>query len=165
VREAVVVARELARIKQLVGYVVAEPGERVIEAVLREHARDELPEHMVPARVVEISAIPLTPHGKIDHRALPEPERVVAGYQSPTTELGWQLAAIWQEVLAVERVGLADNFFELGGDSVLAMQVIARIASTLRLTVSLRSLFDAASLADFERAVAAESYAFARAGE
>ncbi|MET0339804.1 MAG: amino acid adenylation domain-containing protein, partial [Polyangiales bacterium] len=165
-REVAVIARALSGAKQLVAYVVPEadatpPGEAELRAFLRE----SLPEHMLPARFVKLAALPLSVHGKLDRAALPEPERTEAPYVAPETPYASQLAAIWQGVLAIERVGMADNFFELGGDSVLAMQVIAEINAVMHINVPLRALFEARTLADFERALIEVGQSFARTGE
>ncbi|MET0286869.1 MAG: amino acid adenylation domain-containing protein [Polyangiales bacterium] len=161
VREAVVIAREQGSGKQLVGYVVGEADEQALRAWLRA----TLPEHMVPAHLVKLDKLPLTYNGKVDRRALPAPERAQAEYVAPSSAQGRVLAEIWQSVLGVERVGLADDFFELGGDSVLAMRVIAEVTERLHINVPLRSLFDARSLSDFERALHEQGESFARVGE
>ncbi len=114
---------------RLVAYVVAEPGRNVTVTEVRKHLRTSLPEYMIPQHVVELDALPMTPNGKIDRKALPAPlggvDRFEDAYVAPRTEMERALAAIWQEVLGVERVGIHDNFFDLGGHSLLSMQVIA----------------------------------------
>ena len=170
VRDAVVIAKDGPRGKQLVAYLVASdaaarPREGAQPAQLRDHLRRTLPEYMLPAEFVQLAEIPLTQNGKVDQRALPEPEASRVEYIEPRTELARNLAQIWRDVLAIDRVGMGDNFFESGGHSVLALQVIEKIRSTLHLNVPLRCLFETASLAAFERAVEAEGYALARAGE
>ena len=142
VREAVVVAREGASGKQLVGYVVARNGvadepagalatQGALSAAplverLKEHLRAALPDYMVPARLVTLKSLPLTPNGKLDRKALPEPDWTGAAYVPPSSEIERKLVAIWREVLGLEQVGVTDNFFELGGDSILSLQIIAR---------------------------------------
>ncbi|MFA7942969.1 non-ribosomal peptide synthase/polyketide synthase [Pseudomonas brenneri] len=130
VRDAVVVAREGGSGKQLVGYVVAQDSgvdsgwcDR-----LREQLRGELPDYMVPAHLMVLERMPLTPNGKLDRKGLPDPDvnQQQRGYVAPRTELEKALAQIWQTVLKVEQVGLGDNFFELGGDSILSLQVVAK---------------------------------------
>ncbi|HEX2076352.1 MAG TPA: amino acid adenylation domain-containing protein, partial [Longimicrobium sp.] len=112
VREAVVVAREapsgIAGDRRLVGYVVAASGEIISPAALREHLKARLPEHMVPAAFVELERLPLTPSGKLDRKALPEPEFASAEgrYVSPRTPTEEVLAEIWAEVLRLERAGV-----------------------------------------------------------
>jgi len=167
VREAVVVAREAGSSKQLVGYVVAEQAasEDTLLQALREDLRRALPGYMIPAHLTLLAALPLTPSGKVDLRALPAPELSTMPYEKPESYLAEQLAEIWQDVLGVERVGLRDNFFELGGDSILAMQVIARIRSSLQINVPLARLFEVETLAQFERVVESDGYSFASTGE
>ncbi len=101
--------------------------------------RQELPEFMLPAAFVRLPALPMTPNGKVDRHALPNPEiiagRAADGYVAPRTPLETALADIWQDVLGVECVGIHDKFFELGGDSILSIQVIAKAnRAGLRLT-------------------------------
>ncbi len=100
--------------KRLVGYVVA--GEAVIDAeTLKSALQRALPAFMVPSDLVMLAEMPRTPNGKLDRKHLPEPERIDKEHVAPQTEVERKLAAIWQAVLGVARVGLTDNFFELGG--------------------------------------------------
>ena len=91
-----------------------------------------LPDALVPAFVVQLDALPLTPHGKVDRGALPAPDgprrEIGTPYVEPETALERRLADIWAAVLRVERVGIHDNFFELGGDSIQSIQLVARAA-------------------------------------
>ncbi|MET8771889.1 non-ribosomal peptide synthase/polyketide synthase, partial [Streptomyces sp. NPDC004658] len=114
--------------RRLAGYVVPAAGQRVEpEAVRRELGRT-LPASMVPSAVVVLDALPLNPNGKLDRARLPDPGPVVRAVRhvAPRTPTERALAAIWAEVLRVDRVGVDDNFFELGGDSILSIQVVAR---------------------------------------
>ncbi|HEU0088804.1 MAG TPA: non-ribosomal peptide synthase/polyketide synthase, partial [Pseudonocardiaceae bacterium] len=131
VGEAAVVARAAGSgPKRLVAYVVAAVGRPVpAPDELRRLVADALPDYMVPAAFVTLDTLPLTRNGKLDRKALPEPEFGAvrgAGYLAPRTEHEAVLAGIWAEVLRVDRVGVDDNFFELGGDSILSIQVVAR---------------------------------------
>src|SRR6185436_3687950 len=97
--------------------------------VLREHVAARLPAHMVPAAIVSIDRIPLTPNGKVDRRALPAPAlESHAEPAAPRTPAEETLAAVWSQVLGGRDVGVNDNFFALGGDSILAIQVVTRAA-------------------------------------
>nr|WP_281390719.1 non-ribosomal peptide synthase/polyketide synthase [Sphaerisporangium rubeum] len=142
VQDAAVVARDDGpNGKRLVGYVVPEPGATADTAELRAFLRARLPEYMVPAVLMTMDTFPLTANGKVDRRALPEPDvaTIVAGveYVPPRTEAELVLAGIWSQVLGVERVGVQDNFFELGGDSILSLQIVARArAAGLQLDVA-----------------------------
>ncbi|MFP2964331.1 condensation domain-containing protein, partial [Myxococcus sp. 1LA] len=117
-------------------------------SALREHLRQRLPEYMVPNAVVALSALPLSPNGKVDRKALPPPDL------SPTEDapaadlplLQQQLAALFREVLHVDRVRPQDDFFELGGHSLLATQLVTRIRAAFGVEVPLRTLFEAPSL-------------------
>src|SRR5206468_11886190 len=96
----------------------------------RERVSESLPEYMVPSSFVQLQEMPLTPNGKIDRKALPEPDRASDSgrdYAAPRSELEWLMAGIWQDVLGVEKVGIQDDFFELGGDSIKAIQVSTRM--------------------------------------
>ncbi|QKZ07661.1 non-ribosomal peptide synthase/polyketide synthase [Pseudomonas eucalypticola] len=124
VREAVVVDIEGPGGRQLVAYLVADGDVQG----LREHLKTTLPDYMVPAHLVSLDALPLTPNGKLDRKALPKPDtsQLQQVYVAPQSELEQQIAAIWADVLKVEKVGLTDNFFELGGDSIISIQVVSR---------------------------------------
>ncbi|HEX5753854.1 MAG TPA: amino acid adenylation domain-containing protein [Archangium sp.] len=129
VKEAVVVAREdVPGGKRLVAYVVpVSPRPPAGSTALRTWLKQTLPEHMVPSAFVFLEALPLTPHGKVDRAALPMPDmhRPVSGdsYVAPEAGLEQSLAAIWAEVLRLDRVGADDNFFDLGGNSLLLQAV------------------------------------------
>jgi amino acid adenylation domain-containing protein len=134
VDQAVVVLRELRPGDvRLVGYVVAKGGGEVEEKALRRSLKSTLPEYMIPQHVVALERLPLTPNGKVDRRALPSPmgaERSGEGYVAPSTPTEKMLAALWQELLGVGRVGAHDNFFDLGGHSLLCLQMTSRLAQT-----------------------------------
>ncbi|MFP2934529.1 non-ribosomal peptide synthetase, partial [Pyxidicoccus sp. 3LG] len=135
VREAVAVVREDAPgVTRLVAYAVAEEGETLDSAALRQALKQRLPEHMVPSAIALLPALPLTSHGKVDRKALPPPEGAgeeqAREYVAPRTRTEEQLAALWAELLHVERVGIHDDFFELGGHSLLATQALSRVQAT-----------------------------------
>ncbi|MBS4078114.1 non-ribosomal peptide synthase/polyketide synthase [Pseudomonas rustica] len=128
VREAVVVAQESAGSKRLVAYVVSDSPREDFAEQLREQLKATLPAHMVPAYVLRLERMPLTPNGKLDRKNLPKPDvsQLQQVYVAPQSALEQQLATIWQDVLKLQRVGLSDNFFELGGDSIISIQVVSR---------------------------------------
>ncbi len=136
VREAVVMAREeRPGDKRLVAYYTsAEQAEGGVGAeALRTHLLAKLPEYMVPAAYVRLESLPLTPNGKLDRKGLPEPEAgayVMREYEAPVGEVEETLAALWEELLKLERVGRHDNFFELGGHSLLILRVVNLLAQT-----------------------------------
>ena len=129
VRDAVVVARG----HDLVAYIT---GELAAADVLKAHVRQHLPEYMIPAHVVLLAALPMTPSGKVDRRALPAPEvtrpTMSAEYERPSTEVERAMAEIWCAVLGLPQVGVLDSFFDLGGNSIL----LARVLSALRRDVA-----------------------------
>jgi amino acid adenylation domain-containing protein len=149
VEEAVVLMREdTPGDQRLVAYVVF-GGERPSMAELRVHAQAKLPEYMVPNALVVLDALPLSPAGKIDRRALPAPPsaRGDGEYVAPGTAAEMRLAELWGEVLGLDQVGLSDNFFELGGHSLLATRVMARIRDAFDTDLPLRTLFERPTIA------------------
>jgi amino acid adenylation domain-containing protein len=158
VREAVVVAREdIPGDKRLVAYVYPaaprdgradssrESGQSPADlaAILRAHLASRLPEYMIPKAFVKLDTVPMTPNGKLDRKALPAPNwdaYVRRTYEEPQSEMEKALAALWQEILGIERVGRHDHFFELGGHSVMAVKLMDRL-QRLNLQVDVRSIF------------------------
>ncbi|MCZ4093238.1 phosphopantetheine-binding protein [Ensifer psoraleae] len=111
---------------------------------------------MVPAAFVRLEALPLTPNGKLDRKALPAPDDDAYArrvYEAPQGEIETALAAIWAELLGVERVGRHDNFFELGGHSLLAVRLLARLTQALAVELPLATLFAKPTLADLALSV------------
>ncbi|HEX7314774.1 MAG TPA: amino acid adenylation domain-containing protein [Pyrinomonadaceae bacterium] len=160
VREAVVTACEEAPgHKRLVAYVVPDRRQTIETEELRAHLAERLPRYMVPSAFITLDSFPLTPNGKIDRKALPAPELAQAisekSYAAPRTPVEEVLAAIWAEVLGLERVGVHNDFFELGGHSLIAIQVIARIRETLRVDLSVKSIFGARTVAELAGIVVA----------
>lgn len=160
VREAVVIDIDGPGGKQLAGYLVSS-GEAVAteeqRSALRRHLREQLraslPDYMVPAYLTWLDALPLTPNGKLDRKALPQPDLGVSqqGHVAPQSEVEQQVAAVWAQLLNVEKVGLNDNFFDLGGHSLLALSVLSRLQLSLGLTVEPAVLFQHPVLGDFAR--------------
>jgi amino acid adenylation domain-containing protein len=152
VARAVVAARpDAAAGVRLAAYVEPRAGARPVPAELRQHLRRRLAEAAVPSALVVLDRFPLTPSGKVDRQALPAPG---AGsgeerrYVPPRTHAERVLAAVWAEVLEVERVGAADGFVALGGDSLRAMRALARIRRELACELGIRALMEGASLAE-----------------
>ncbi|MFB6435657.1 non-ribosomal peptide synthase/polyketide synthase [Streptomyces sp. NPDC056411] len=114
--------------RRLIGYAVPAPGAELDPTALRRALGRRLPDYMVPATVVVLTAMPLNPNGKLDRDRLPAPDwtATVTDHVAPRTATERTLAAVWAEVLRVERVGVDDNFFTLGGDSILSIQLVAR---------------------------------------
>ena len=159
VRETVVIVREdQPGIKRLVAYVVSGPGATPTTSELRRFLGEKLPDYMVPSVFVPLDRLPLTASCKVDRRALPAPDgsrpEIEETYEAPRTAIEQSLAAIWTEVLGVERVGIHDNFFELGGDSLSAVRVISRIQDATGVELSPVALFEAPSVAGLAHLVA-----------
>jgi aryl carrier-like protein len=157
IREAVVVLENTAGNKQLVAYfATAQSVTDLRSEVLRTHMAARLPVYMVPAAYVRMESLPRTSNGKLDRNALPIPEEdsySLRRYEAPADEMEILLAAIWTEVLKLERVGRHDNFFDLGGHSLLVVQVITRLRRAVSVEVSIADLFANPVLADFARSL------------
>ncbi|MCU7552951.1 amino acid adenylation domain-containing protein, partial [Chitinophagaceae bacterium LB-8] len=146
VSQCVVVAKEDTNGgKRLVGYIVSAQEKAFNKEPLIDYLKSRLPEYMVPAQWVELQSIPLTANGKVDRKALPDPnstEGVGNKQEGPRNEVEARLCALWQELLEVERVGVHEDFFELGGHSLLAIRVIAAVRKELEVEVSIGDVFD-----------------------
>ncbi len=139
VEQAVVIVREdRPGDKRLVGYVTG----AVEPAQARAALAERIPAYMVPAAVVAIGALPLTVNGKLDTRALPEPQYQETQYRAPSNAVEEILAGLYADVLGLERVGVDDSFFDLGGDSLSAMRLIAAINKSMNTHLTVRALFD-----------------------
>ena len=175
VRESMVIAREdTPGDKRIVAYVVHEPfsaaskdGEAqsggTLAPQLRSFVQAQLPDYMVPAAFVLLPALPLTPTGKRDRRALPPPPALPPGdenaFVAPRTPAESTLAQLWATGLDLPRVGIYDNFFDLGGHSLLATQLIARIRETFAVDLPLRRLFEFPTVAALAEQLAAQAEA------
>ncbi|HEX2768792.1 MAG TPA: non-ribosomal peptide synthetase, partial [Geobacteraceae bacterium] len=158
VRETAVIAGEdQTGDKRLIAYIVSDQKSILSTSELRSYLRQQLPNYMIPAVFVMIDSFPLTPSGKIDHRALPEPDsgrpELDDSFISARTPLEEVLTGIWREVLGLKQVGVHDNFFDLGGHSLLATQVISRVRLTFDTDVPLRCLFESPTVAGLATAL------------
>lgn len=154
VRQAVVIVREdRPGDKRLVAYVTRADGVAEIDvASLRAQARQRLPDYMMPSAIVTMDAMPLTPNGKVDRRALPAPdaeETAADAYVAPRNAEEETLATLWGDILGRPKIGIHDNFFDLGGHSLLATQLVARMQKTMGGDITLRMLFEAPTIAEF----------------
>ncbi len=150
INQAVVVAREYGSDTRLVAYVVTsvsavddESSEIQKTKAWYQHLSQTLPEYMLPSSIVVLEAFPLTPNGKVDHKALPAPDLAQQQdtYLAPTTDTEKALCGIWQEVLGLEQVGVTDNFFRLGGHSLSMTKVAILIKQELSVDIPLKTLF------------------------
>jgi amino acid adenylation domain-containing protein len=153
VSEAVVIdSDDIPGNKRLVAYVVTSEKSE-IKNQLRSFLKQKLPDYMVPSAFVILDALPLTPNGKVDRRGLPKPDQtrldVEANYVAPHTQVERTIAAVWQEVLHLENIGIHDNFFEIGGHSLIATQIISRLRQVFQMDLSVRTLFEAPTIASF----------------
>ncbi|SDT39739.1 non-ribosomal peptide synthase domain TIGR01720/amino acid adenylation domain-containing protein [Pseudomonas asplenii] len=131
---------------QLVAYCVPAAGATLQVEDLRQRLQASLSDYMVPAQILLLEQLPLTANGKLDKRALPKPGLIKQHYTAPVGEIEEKLAAVWADVLKLERVGSSDNFFELGGDSILSLQIIAR-AKRQGIKLSPKQLFEKQTIA------------------
>lgn len=155
-RESVVIVREdRPGDKRLAAYVVPKPDAKIDADELRRFTREALPEYMVPSAFVFLCALPMTPNGKVDRKALPAPEldraAISAEFAEVASPVEEELRAIWREVLGIERIGTDDNFFELGGHSLLAIQVISRVREKFKVELPLFGLFEAPTIRQLAR--------------
>jgi amino acid adenylation domain-containing protein len=143
VRQAIVLAKEdNYGANNLVAFIVPEGA--YDQAGILSFVKSKLPGFMVPGVWLEMEALPLSPNGKVDRKALPEPNfsgQAKSKFQAPTNKTEQAIANIWQELLKVDQVGVYDNFFEIGGHSLLAMRVVSSIRKQLQVELTIKSLF------------------------
>ncbi|QHS63325.1 non-ribosomal peptide synthetase [Chitinophaga agri] len=148
VNHGVVIVQGEDSTKRLLAYIV--PADGYDETSLLSYLGSRLPDYMIPAAIITLDALPLTNNGKVDKRALPDPDReagLSAGYMAPRNTTEAQIAAIWQEVLQLDRVSINDDFFRLGGDSITAIGVISRLRHAFGDHIKLYDLYRSGTLA------------------
>ncbi len=152
IREAVVVTQRQGIDIRLIAYLVPAGKPAPSISSLRRALAEKLPEHMIPSAFVVLDAMPLTSNGKVDRRALPEPEQrcseLRVDYVAPRTPVEETLARIWADAIGLAHVGIHDNFFELGGHSLLAIQIVSQVIKEFELEMSVRSLFRTPTVAE-----------------
>jgi aspartate racemase len=164
IHQCAVIAVGEQRGKRLVAYVAPKYGAAITVGDLRNFLTDQLPDYMIPSSFVIMDALPLTASGKIDRQNLPVADHYAPGssFVAPRTPVEEAVAAIWAQVLGVERVGAYDDFFELGGHSLAVGQILSRVTEEFELELSLKSLFEAPTVA--EMAVVITQLQAAKAG-
>jgi amino acid adenylation domain-containing protein/thioester reductase-like protein len=158
VHDAAVLLREdVPGAKRLVAYVVAERGAATAAPELRRFVQERLPEYMVPSVFLVEAALPLSPNGKIDRKALPAPDPsrqdLAEAYVAPRTPVESDIASLWCQILGVDRVGVNDDFFELGGHSLLVAELFARLRDRYPVEVPVRVLFETPTVAGLADAI------------
>ncbi|WP_040704264.1 non-ribosomal peptide synthetase, partial [Nocardia takedensis] len=143
---AVIVREDQPGDQRIVAYVVSEPDTVPDLDAVRRGAADLLPSYMVPAALVRLEWIPLTVNGKLDRKALPAPAAQARAFRAPVTPVQETVAAVFAEVLDLDRVGVDDDFFDLGGNSLIATRVVARIGAALGASIPVRALFEATTV-------------------
>jgi amino acid adenylation domain-containing protein len=156
VKESIVIATDAAAgDKRLIAYVVtnaidlSDESEAAVIACndltehLRHHVSQALPDYMIPSAIVFLNSFPLTPNGKVDRKALPEPSinSFRLNYCAPRTEVECMICAVWQDVLGLDVISTKDNFFALGGNSLLAIRALSKVNENCKVALSIRSLF------------------------
>jgi acyl carrier protein len=145
-KSAVLLREDAPGDRRLVAYIV--PSQETAPGIseMRRFLQERLPVYMMPTAFVQLENLPMTPNGKVDRRALPATSGRQRGwevvYVAPETDVERAIAAIWQEVLRVGKVGINDNFFQLGGQSILAIQIIQRINQIFQVNLPMRVIFD-----------------------
>ncbi|WP_405567359.1 amino acid adenylation domain-containing protein [Streptomyces sp. NBC_01167] len=148
--QAVVTLHESRGGKQLVAYVVPRHADGPTADELRDHLTAQLPPYMLPAAFVTLERLPLAPNGKLDHRALPDPQFSAAAHRAPRTPREEVLCGLFAEVLGLPRVGIDDDFFTLGGHSLLASRLLNRIRTLLGVAIPIRVMFQSPTVAQLD---------------
>jgi amino acid adenylation domain-containing protein len=148
--------------KRLTAYLTLHQPLPNLQETLRQHTKQKLPAHMLPAAFVVLDAIPINTNGKVDRKALPPPvdrPELVSTYQEAQSDLEEALTVIWRELLRVDQVGVNDNFFDLGGHSLLAARLIARIETETGQNMPVAGLFEAPTIAKLAAKLRRKDYA------
>jgi len=158
IRDVVVVARGSDSGEgRLIAYFTCSDQPNPTVSELRVFLKKNLPDYMVPSAFVMLDTIPLTPNGKLDRKALPEPDKLRpqldTWYAAPTSPTEEQLAEIWSQVLSLDRVGVHDNFFDLGGHSLAATRLISQVIRTFKLELPLEALFESPTVRKMARII------------
>ena len=157
--DSVIIANELANSneKSLIAYYIAKENTDLSISDVRDFLKIHLPKYMIPALFIKMEAFPKTLSGKLDRRALPEPdqsrEQFEQEYLAPRNQTEALMANIWEKILDIDKIGVLDNFFEIGGHSLLATQIISRIRESFQVELPLRTLFDEPTVAGLSKRI------------
>jgi amino acid adenylation domain-containing protein len=155
--DAAVLAIEYSDGKELAAYIVPQKDldTPLNTSRLRDDMKKSLPDYMIPSYFIQLAEFPFTPSGKIDKKALPGPAQTsrTAEYVSPRNETERKLAAVWQEVLAIEQVGIRDNFFDLGGHSLKAAHLVSRMYKEFNREISMREIFTSPTVEELAKRI------------
>ena len=152
VQQVIVQARGSDANKKLAAYIVAVGNFKKDQLI--DYLKKKIPDYMIPALWIQMEQFPLTHNGKINLKALPDPQlsaTINSEYQAPVSLLEIQLVEIWKELLGIERIGVKDNFFELGGHSLLAMRMVAYIEKMMLISVPIKVLFQFTCISDLAK--------------
>ena len=157
VKQCVVEVREdLPGDQRLIAYVVLVPGTELMSTEIRQQARAQLPDYMVPQHLVELDKFPLTPNGKVDRKALPAPtiqQNDDESFKAAETDLEIYLTKIWSTVFLKKNISVLDNFFEIGGHSLLAIQIVNTLSRNLETEIPLQCIFEHPCILDLAQAI------------
>ncbi|AUT02776.1 non-ribosomal peptide synthetase [Nostoc sp. CENA543] len=154
VQEAVVILYKTDSNPRLIAYITAADKSVSLASQLRDYLKDRLPNYMIPSQIMVLEKLPLTANGKIDRRALPEPNTGnTADLEIPVTPTEELLASLWQSLLKVQSISRGDNFFELGGNSLLATQLVTRIRDSFKVELPVRKVFEQSILSELAREI------------
>jgi len=149
-RSVVVAQEESCGDKRLIAYVVMNTESEASAAQLREHARKQLPDYMIPAAIVQLATLPLTPNGKVDRKALPAPQATDfasdVNYVAPRNPIERKLVMLWEATLGIHPIGVRTSFFDLGGRSLLAARLFTKISRVFGRDLPLATLFRASTI-------------------
>ena len=150
---------------QLIAYIIPASEHEISGKALREYLRDHLPDYMIPTAYVPLSSFPLTPNGKIDRNALPEPEPSwdAADYEfiDPSNPIEADLVGIWGQALGTDLISINDNFFDLGGHSLLVTQIISRVRARYGVDIPVRVFYNAPTVTDLAERIQIAQWAMA----
>jgi amino acid adenylation domain-containing protein len=151
----------------LIAYIV--PARTVSVSEIRRFLKDRIPDYMIPSSFIFLDSFPITPNGKIDRKALPEPNKarplLDVQFIEPTGAIEEVLASIWRDVLEIDEIGTQDNFFDIGGNSLTAMQVVAQVENQFQISLSLQRFFECPTIASFAHDVISAAPAVTKVGE